>query len=143
MPSQTYANHAHRPTATVIAAVFWVVAVVGFVQFHRAAGIPNPLAMGLAGLMLAVLVLISITRTYITKLQDRIIRLEMRVRTASLLTPQQAHAVMALDVKRIAALRFASDAELPDLVDRAVRESLTPDQIKRAVKVWVPDLDRT
>src|SRR4051812_10806204 len=141
--SQTYANHAHRPTATLIAAVFWVVAVVGFVQFHRAAGIPSPLAIGLTGLTLSVLVLIAITRTYITKLQDRIIRLEMRVRTASLLTPQQARAVMALDVKRVAALRFASDAELPDLADRAVRESLTPDQIKRAVKVWVPDLDRT
>src|SRR3954465_12513751 len=141
--SQSYSNHAHRPTATLVASVFWVVAVVAFVQFHRAAGIPRQLGIGLAALMVTVLVLISITRTYITKLQDRIIRLEMRVRSASLLKPEQARAVMALDVKRIAALRFASDAELADLVDRAVRESLTPDQIKRAVKVWVPDLDRT
>ena len=140
---QTYANHAHRPTPTLIASVFWVIAVVGFVQFHRAAGIPRNLGVGLAALMLAVLMLISMTRTYVTKLQDRIIRLEMRVRSASLLPPDQARAVMALDVKRVAALRFASDAELPELADRAVRDSLTPDQIKRAVKVWVPDHHRT
>jgi hypothetical protein len=143
MASQTYANHAHRPTATVIAAVFWVLAVVGFVNFHRVAGMPRPLGIGLTGLLLAVLVLIAITRTYITKLQDRIIRLEMRVRAAALLTPEQLRALMALDLRRIAALRFASDEELPALLDRAVRESLTPDQIKRAVKVWVPDYERT
>ena len=46
-------------------------------------------------------------------------------------------------IKHIAALRFASDAELPALIDRAIAEQLTPDQIKRAVKDWQPDLLRT
>jgi hypothetical protein len=45
--------------------------------------------------------------------------------------------------KQIAALRFASEQELPALVERTARESLKPDDIKRAVKVWVPDQDRT
>ena len=44
---------------------------------------------------------------------------------------------------QIVALRFASDAELPGLLERAEREQLTADQIKRAIKNWVPDVDRT
>jgi hypothetical protein len=46
-------------------------------------------------------------------------------------------------MKQIAALRFASDAELPALLERAAREQLPPVAIKRAIKNWVPDLDRT
>jgi len=41
------------------------------------------------------------------------------------------------------ALRFASDAELPALLERADREQLSSDQIKKAIKNWVPDWDRT
>jgi len=48
-----------------------------------------------------------------------------------------------LDNKQIAALRFACDAELPPLLERAVREKLPPKEIKREVKKWVADLDRT
>jgi hypothetical protein len=40
-------------------------------------------------------------------------------------------------------LRFASDAELGTLVERADREHLTADQIKKAITNWLPDLDRT
>jgi hypothetical protein len=84
-----------------------------------------------------------ISRLYITRLQDRIIKLEMRVRTAELLTRDQQRALFGLTTKQIAALRFASDQELPALVERAVREHLTPADIKRAVKTWTPDYDRT
>jgi hypothetical protein len=87
--------------------------------------------------------LLWISRLYITRLQDRIIKLEMRVRTAALLTPEQQRLLMTLDNKRIAALRFASDGELPALVERAVREKLPPKEIKRAITTWVPDNDRT
>jgi hypothetical protein len=99
--------------------------------------------MGLGGLTAAVGVLIGISRTYTTRLQDRIIRLEMRVRCAPFLTSEQQRSLLALDLRRIAALRFASDEEIPALLDRTVRDSLTPDQIKRAVKTWIPDFDRT
>jgi hypothetical protein len=67
----------------------------------------------------------------------------MRVRALSLLTPAQQASLASLDRKRIAALRFGSDAELPALLERAVREQMTPDQIKRAVTTWVADHDRT
>ncbi len=143
MAPQSYANHAHRPVWTVVAFACVLVSVAGFVLRWRTVGGAWTSAVGLTGLVGAVLVLIYISRLYITRLQDRIIRLEMRVRCAAFLTPGQQRTLQGLDLRRTAALRFASDEELPALLDRTVRDSLTPDQIKRAVKSWMPDLDRT
>ena len=143
MSSQSYSTHAHRPTLTVAAFASVVVAITGFVMEWRTAGGSWRLALGLAGLTAAVIVLISISRVYTTSLQDRIIRLEMRVRCAAFLTPAELDTLMALDLRRIAAMRFASNQEMSALLERTVRESLTADQIKRAVKNWVPDYSRT
>jgi hypothetical protein len=143
VPSQNYANHAHRPTMTVLAGACLLVAIVGFVMQWRRVGGLSASGIGLGGLTAAVAALVSMSRQYTTRLQDRIIRLEMRVRCASFLAPEQQRALQALDLRRIAALRFASDEEIPSLLDRAVRDALSPDQIKRSVKNWVPDLDRT
>jgi hypothetical protein len=128
---------------TLIAGACVLGAVVGFVMQWRGVGGPAASVMGVGGLTAAVIVLVSISRTYTTALQDRIIRLEMRVRCSTFLTPEQQRALLALDLRRIAALRFASDEELPALLERAVRDKLTPNEIKRAVKTWIPDLDRT
>lgn len=140
--AQSYENHAHRPIATTVGFLFVGIAVVGFVGAVRSGGGSN-LAPAFGGLIASVLVLLSISRTYITRLQDRIIKLEMKVRCATLLSPEQQRLLAKLDNKRIAALRFASDEELPQLLERASRESMKPDEIKRAIRNWVPDYDRT
>jgi hypothetical protein len=101
------------------------------------------MALGLAGLIAAIQVLLTISRVYTTKLQDRIIRLEMKVRGMTLLTPAQQVVLARLSRPQVVALRFSSDAELPALVEQADREKLTADQIKRAIKNWMPDFDRT
>jgi hypothetical protein len=143
MASQNYANHAHRPTLTIVAGMFLGVAITGLVMRSLGVGGTSTSPMVLGGLTAAVGVLVLISRRFTTTLQDRIIRLEMRVRCQAFLTPAQQQALQGLDLRRIAALRFASDAEVPALLDRTVRESLSPDQIKRAVKTWVPDFNRT
>jgi hypothetical protein len=143
MPSQNYANHPHRPTMTIAAGGCLLIAIIGFAMHWRGVGGASSSMIALGGLCAAVGVLFSIRRVYTTRLQDRIIRLEMRIRCAPFLTLEQQRALLALDLRRIAALRFASDEEIPALLDRAVRDSLSPDQIKRAVKNWVPDFDRT
>lgn len=61
----------------------------------------------------------------------------------TLLTPEQHRMLASLGMKEIAALRFAPDTELPALLERAAREQLAPLDIKRAIREWVPDLDRT
>ena len=138
---QSYKNHVHRPLLTAVGFVFVAIAAVSFLQHWRATG--DRLSVALLSLCAAVIVLLQISRRYTTRLQDRIIKLEMRIRTAAMLTPEQQPLVAQLDNKQIAALRFASDAELPALLERAAREKLRPDAIKRAVKTWTPDLDRT
>jgi hypothetical protein len=138
---QSYKNHAHRPMLTAVGYWFVGVALISFMLRWRATG--DRLFIGLFALSAAVIVLLHISRRYTTRLQDRIIKLEMRVRTAALLTPEQQRLLMQLHNKQIAALRFASDAELPALVERTAREKLKPDAIKRAVTTWTPDLDRT
>lgn len=142
MASQNYANHAHRPVLMVVGTVFWTFAGVELTQWLLN-GRRVPLALGLAGLLLSVAALLWISRRYTTALQDRIIKLEMRVRCAPLLTPDQQRQFAQLTNKQIVALRFAPDAEVPALLERAARERLSPDDIKRAIKNWQPDWDRT
>jgi hypothetical protein len=139
---QSFKNHAHRPVATAIGYLFLAIALMAF-QRRWDGGGRLSFAIGLLGLCAAVATLLAISRLYTTRLQDRIIKLEMRVRTADLLTQEQQRLLGQLSNKQIAALRFASDAELPALLERAVREKLPPKEIKRAVTSWTPDLDRT
>ncbi len=139
---QTFGNHAHRPTPTIVGAVLAAMAFGTFVA-RVLKGDHSPVMLALLALAAAVLTLILISRVYTTKLQDRIIRLEMRVRCASLLAPEQQRLLSGLSIKQVAALRFASDAELAALLERASREQLTPSDIKRAVTGWTADYDRT
>jgi hypothetical protein len=143
MDTQTYANHRHTPRLTGIGFLFVAVA---FVALSVAAfGMMGEIMIGvtLAALIGAATVLLLSSRTYTTRLQDRIIRLEMAMRCAQLLPAAQQRALSRLSMPHIVALRFASDEELPLLIERTEREQLTPDQIKRAIKNWVPDLLRT
>lgn len=139
---QTFRNHAHRPTPTIIGLVLATTALGIFVS-RVLKGDHSSVMLGLLALVGAVLMLLVMSRVYITKLQDRIIRLEMRVRCAVLLTPEQQRMLSSLPIKHVAALRFASDAELPALLERAVREKLPPSNIKRGVAAWAADYDRT
>ena len=143
MAAQSYENHSHRPVPTLVAAALLLAGIAGYIMWLFDRSPKQALALALFGLLGATLLLVSISRLYVTRLQDRIIKLEMRIRARDLLTPAQQEALSKLDSKQIAALRFASDAELPALVERTVRDRLSPDAIKRAVVYWVPDHDRT
>ncbi len=140
-PAQSYASHAHRPWPTLIATVLWLVAVIAFAGAIALGWNTRDMAMG--WLLAAVLVLVSMSRSYITALQDRIIMLEMKVRCAEVLPAGEDAKLASLSPKQIAALRFASDAELGALLDRAAREQMTPAAIKQAVVHWRPDPYRT
>jgi hypothetical protein len=143
MAAQTYATHRHNPKMTGLGFLFVLIAIVALALRWFNIGGRLMFAAGLAALIASVIVLLLISRSYITRLQDRIIRLEMKVRAAEVLSPQQQAALSRLSRPQIVALRFAPDAELPALLERAEREHLTADQIKRAIKNWVADLDRT
>lgn len=126
---------------TYIATAFWLVAAVS---------LGGALILGwdtrdvaLVALLFTVFVAASIDRLYTTKLQDRIILLEMKVRCAEVLPAGDDAKLDQLSTKQVVALRFASDGELGRLLDRTIREKLTPDDIKAAITTWRPDHLRT
>jgi hypothetical protein len=71
--------------------------------------------------------------------QDRIIRLEEKLRFHALLPPDLLARSQTLSVRQIIALRFVADAELPEMVRRTLDENLTPKQIKQTIQSWRPD----
>ena len=72
--------------------------------------------------------------------QNRLIALEMRLRLATSLAPELRTRITELHLRHLIGLRFAGDAELPDLVERCLRGELaTTDAVKRAVQDWRVD----
>jgi hypothetical protein len=138
--TQTYSNHAHRPWLTLIV---WALSLASAVCLVLGLLGHDTVGNALGFLIAAVIVLAWISRSYTTRLQDRIIRLEMANRAQRLLSPAQQTLLASLGRPQVVALRFASDAELPALVERAAAEHLTGDAIKRAIKDWLPDWNRT
>jgi hypothetical protein len=75
--------------------------------------------------------------------QDRVIGLEMRLRLAAVLPPELRVRIPELRIRHLVALRFASDAELPLLVQRCLDGELrTADQVKREIREWRGDFVR-
>jgi hypothetical protein len=84
--------------------------------------------------------LVWIVRTNSLRVQDRIIRLEERVRLHRLLPEELRARIDDLTLGQLVALRFASDQELAELVQSVLAEGLTDrDAIKRRVRDWRPD----
>lgn len=90
-------------------------------------------------LLSVILLSLMLRQHYALTNQNRIVRLEMRFRYY-VLTRQRFEPIEAqLSQGQVFALRFASDEELPALAERALKENLTPDQIKRSIRNWLPD----
>jgi len=97
------------------------------------------------GLLLSVgfLLLFYHSRQFAKTVQDRVIRLEMRLRLERILPPDLRARINDFTLKQLIALRFASDAELPDLAKKVLNENLTDGTaVKRMIRNWQPDLLR-
>ena len=91
---------------------------------------------------LALVVLAFKCRLYALKVQTRVIRLEERLRLATLLPESLRAKIPQLTEGQLVALRFASDAEIPGLVEKALAANLPNREIKKAIVKWRPDYFR-
>jgi hypothetical protein len=96
-------------------------------------------SIGLVLVFLAALILAFKARLYALKVQTRVIRLEERLRLYTLLAEPLRSRIPELTEAQLVGLRFASDAECPALVGRALTENLENSDLKKAVQQWRAD----
>lgn len=135
---QSYADHRrylwpwHFVALPILGANFGVQVV----RFVREPGLGAGWSAIVAGALVTALVC---ARWMARRVQDRVIRLEETLRLERLL-PDRALDIERLTPDQFVGLRFASDAEVPHLIDRIfVGELVSTDDVKRAVQHWRPD----
>jgi hypothetical protein len=88
----------------------------------------------------ALIALFVMSRNSVVTVQDRLIRLEMRLRLAGILPADLLPRIPEFTVPQLVSLRFASDAELPALARKVLEEKLNERKsIKRLIKNWQAD----
>jgi hypothetical protein len=94
-------------------------------------------------LALALFLLAFYARTFALAVQDRLIRLEMRLRMQQVLPQELRPRIPDFTVDQMVALRFASDAELPGLCKKVLDDKIADRAaIKKMIQNWQPDLVR-
>lgn len=94
-------------------------------------------------LAVALLLLALYARLFALTVQDRVIRLEMRLRLAEILPPDLRPRIPEFTVSQLVSMRFASDAELPALARRVLDDKMNDRKaIKQLVKNWQGDYVR-
>ncbi|HSM18145.1 MAG TPA: DUF6526 family protein [Gemmatimonadales bacterium] len=136
---QTFANHA-RLVPGFHFLTFGLLAINLGWSIYRLVKLPSWDAAVLLGLAVALVLLFLYARLFAITVQDRVIRLEERLRMATLLPPDLKSRINDFTPAQLISLRFASDAELPALAKRVLDEGLTDRKaIKVLIKEWRAD----
>ena len=138
---QSFSNHArldppyHFVTLVALLTNLIIGDIVLVMSFH------TQLLMGIwiVILSLVLFVIAYRLRTYPLKVQDRVIRLEERLRLDALLPEHLRKRIPELNEDQLVGLRFASDDEIPKLVQMTLDKHLTRKQIKERIQNWRPD----
>lgn len=142
--TQNFANHSKMVpmfhyVVLPILGVNLISSIFGLVRSIRAATFSWHAVLGF--LVAAALVLLALyARMFALAVQDRVIRLEMQLRLQNLLPTDLRSRIPEFTVSQLVALRFASDAELPDLARKTLAENLRERKaIKQLIRDWQPD----
>ena len=139
---QNFENHARFVPAFhfFVAPVFLFNVVWSIVRVVHNFSVGTIMALLVA---IALFLLAFTARIFALTVQDRVIRLEMRLRMQQLLPADLCGRIPEYTVDQLVALRFASDVELPGLARKVLDEKLTNRKaIKRMVQDWQADLLR-
>jgi len=141
-PAQSYKNH-----AKLVPAFHFFVAPILIANFiwsaRNAIQAPTTATILASATALALLTAAFYARLFALKAQDRVIRLEMRMLLRELWPAGLHPKIGELTTSQLIALRFASDAELPELAQTVLRDGITSQkQIKLMIKHWKADHQR-
>jgi dolichyl-phosphate-mannose--protein O-mannosyl transferase len=140
--NQNFENHARFVPLFhfVVAPIFLLNIVWSIVRVIRHVSFESVVSL----LVAVALFLLALTaRLMALTVQDRVIRLEMRLRMQEQLPPELRARIREFTVDQMISLRFASDAELPSLAQRVLDEKLTNrTAIKKLIRDWQPDFLR-
>jgi len=142
---QTFANHTRLdPLFHFFVLPFFGLALLAalihfFAHVMTGGWMFNVHAVLLIVLAAALLLAVVKIRLYTLRVQDRVIRLEERLRLSQLLSEPLRSRISELTEEQLIALRFASDGEISKLVERALKEKLSRADIKKAIQTWRPD----
>ena len=138
---QNFANHARFvPIFHYVAAPILVLNLGWAVWSLRELSFPAVLDLLVA---IALIIVFFCARVFALKAQDRVIRLEMRLRMRELLPDDLQGRINEFTPTQMVGLRFAGDAELPDLARKVLDENIaaaTP--IKKLITDWQGDYYR-
>jgi hypothetical protein len=136
--SQNYSHHARYDPIFhfFVIPVFVITLILTIIHLVRRPGLHSG---WMIVVMIAALIAIFKIRLYPLKVQDRVIRLEERLRLMTLIDPTLRPRIGELSESQLIALRFAPDAELPALASRALNEKLPAADIKKAIQHWRAD----
>jgi hypothetical protein len=141
MEKQNYRNHVryYTPHHFIFYPLSFVVCIgCAWSIFH----VPEEKIVWIALTAVCVLMIMlafMLRQHYALTNQNRIVLLELRFRYYMLTHERLDLLENSFSLGQLFALRFASDAELPTLVNRALTENLSADSIKRSIKDWRPD----
>ncbi|MDR3695875.1 DUF6526 family protein [Mucilaginibacter sp.] len=143
MPAQNYANHARyvKGFHFLLASLLIIGTITSIVNLYMQVK-ANDSVIGsilITTLFICGILLFWYARRFAVTVQDRAIRAEECIRYY-ILTHKAIDSKLTMG--QIIALRFANDDEFLILADRAVRENLSPDEIKRSIKNWKADQHR-
>ncbi len=135
---QSLKNHARfdPPYHAFLALVFFLNLIYSIVHLVRHFSFRSGWFVVLS---IAAIVLLSRLRQYPLKVQDRVIRLEERLRLQALAPAELRPQIARLTEDQLIALRFASDEEVVALAQQALAENLSRKQIKERIRNWRPD----
>jgi cellulose synthase/poly-beta-1,6-N-acetylglucosamine synthase-like glycosyltransferase len=142
---QTFANHSRLDPSFhfFIIPVFVLTLILSLLNFFYHllhSGLRHSLHSFLLILLsAAALTLVFKVRLYALRVQDRVIRLEERLRLMQVLPEPLRARIPELTESQLCGLRFASDAELAKLTERALKEKLSRKEIKKSIQNWRPD----
>jgi hypothetical protein len=135
---QSLKNHARFDPVYhfFLAAVFFANLIIAIVHAVRHFNFDS---VWLVVLSIAAIALLFRLRQYPLKVQDRVIRLEERLRLQALAAQEWHSQIYRLNESQLVGLRFAADDEVVELAKQALEHNLNQKQIKERIKSWRAD----